>query len=319
MDVQRSWKIHENWHIGHHLGGLLRFWVVFTGPRILWFLWFLESIQKWAKISKKSKNEAKALPRGARAHCRSMAGQPRKGLPGLKGGTALKTPPKWRGWHVWVCCVASVEPLVLGCCIVSSMFSVSPRCCLPANKLRKKCKKLHPKWRSGAPFWEPGWPKWGSGAPLSEPGWPSRRRTRNRRGGLSFWTLLASPLRSHFGPKSIKNTIEKSLKNPPRKNIENNAKRLPKWNRNRCQSSLKINAKSDNKERRENHEKTVFLKGFKLYFERRTQYCCSKTRFAVFDSGAMSVCIHDEKSMKNPSLNRCKIDGTSVQNQSSKK
>ena len=56
----------------------------------------------------------------------------------LKGGTALKTPPKWRGWHVWVCCVASVEPLVLGCCIVSSMFSVSPRCCLPANKLRNK-------------------------------------------------------------------------------------------------------------------------------------------------------------------------------------
>ena len=64
---------------------------------------------------------------------------------------------------------------------------------------------------------------------------------------------------------------------------------------------------------------TVFLKGFKLYFERRTLYCCSKTRFAVFDSGAMSVCINDEKSMKKQSLNRCKIDGTSVQNQSSKK
>ena len=177
------------------------------------------------------------MPREARVHCRGVAGHPGEGLPGLKGETALKTPPKWRVWHVWVCCVASFEPLVLGCSIVLSMFSVSPRCCLPANKLGNKCKKLHPKWRSGAPFWEPGWPKWGSGAPLSEPGWPRRRRTRNRRGGLSFWILPASTSGSHFGPKSIKNTIANSLKNPSRKNVENYAKRLPKWHRNRCHNS----------------------------------------------------------------------------------
>ena len=130
----------------------------------------------------------------------------------------------------------------------------------------KKGKKLHPKWRSGAPKREPRWPKWGSGAPLSEPGWPRRRRTKNRRGEFSFWTLRASSLGSHFSPKSIKNGIANSLKNPSRKNIENYAKRLPKWNRNRCQNSLKINAKNDNKEGRGNHEKHVFSERVKTLF-----------------------------------------------------
>jgi hypothetical protein len=63
----------------------------------------------------------------------------------------------------------------------------------------------------------------------------------------------------------------------------------------------------------------VILDGWKLDFKRKTPYCCSKTRFARFGSGAMSVCINDEKSMKNPSRNQCKINGKSMQNPSSKK
>ena len=42
---------------------------------------------KMRKISKKSKNEAKAMPREARVHCCSVAGHPGEGLPGLMGGT----------------------------------------------------------------------------------------------------------------------------------------------------------------------------------------------------------------------------------------
>ena len=42
----------------------------------------------------------------------------------------------------------------------------------------------------------------------------------------------------------------------------------------------------------------VFLQGKKLDFGRRTQHCCSKTRFARFGSGAKSVCTNDEQSME---------------------
>jgi hypothetical protein len=70
-------------------------------------------------------------------------------------------------------------------------------------------------------------------------------------------------LGGRFVPKSIKNAIANSLKNPSRKNIENDAKTLPKWSGNRCQNSLKINAKRYNKKQRENHENSCFSKSVK--------------------------------------------------------
>ena len=63
----------------------------------------------------------------------------------------------------------------------------------------------------------------------------------------------------------------------------------------------------------------VFLKGSKLDFERRTQYCCSKIGFAGFGSGAMSVCRNDEQSMTNRSQNPWKFNDKSMQNPCSKK
>ena len=61
---------------------------------------------------------------------------------------------------------------------------------------------------------------------------------------------------SHFGQNSIKNAIQNSFKNRSRKNMEINAKRLPKWSRKRCQNSLKTNAKTGIEKDLENH---VFL------------------------------------------------------------
>ena len=60
-------------------------------------------------------------------------------------------------------------------------------------------------------------------------------------------------LGSHFGEKSGKNAIENSFKNRSRKNMENEAKTLPKWSRNRCPNSSKINAKSGNDIDQENN------------------------------------------------------------------
>ena len=65
------------------------FGVVFGGPRILCFLWFFQSIQKLTKICKKSKNEAKAMPREARARCRSMGVNPGKVHRAVRGGPLL--------------------------------------------------------------------------------------------------------------------------------------------------------------------------------------------------------------------------------------
>jgi hypothetical protein len=63
----------------------------------------------------------------------------------------------------------------------------------------------------------------------------------------------------------------------------------------------------------------VFLQGPKLDFERRTQYCCSKTRVARVSGGAMSVCKNDGQSMTNPFQNGWKFCEKSLHHPYSKK
>jgi hypothetical protein len=72
----------------------------------LFFITFLGD-PKISKNLQKSKNETKAMPREARAHCWRIAGHPGEGLPGLKGGTALENPPKATGgfWRNLEYCV----------------------------------------------------------------------------------------------------------------------------------------------------------------------------------------------------------------------
>jgi hypothetical protein len=51
------------------------------------------------------------------------------------------------------------------------------------------------------------------------------------------------------------NPLKKLCKNQSPKNMKNEAKTLPKWSRNRCQNSSKINAKTGIEKDQENHEK----------------------------------------------------------------
>ena len=89
-------------------------------------------------------------------------------------------------------------------------------------------------------------------------------RKRSRKGSQKCPTGLYF-LVPFWEPFSIKNTIENSSKNRSRKNMENNAKRLPKWSRNRCQNSSKINAKTGIEKDQENHENSCFSEGVKPF------------------------------------------------------
>jgi hypothetical protein len=60
--------------------------------------------------------------------------------------------------------------------------------------------------------------------------------------------LASNPKKWHI--KSIQKSIAK--------NMENEAKRLPKWSRNRCRKSLKINAKTGIEKYYKNHENSCF-------------------------------------------------------------
>ena len=73
---------------------------------------------------------------------------------GLYEGTRVVGLPKGLNyvWHVWMCGVVNVEPVVLGRSIVSSMFSVSLRCCLPAYKFGEKVQETTSKCLLEHPF-----------------------------------------------------------------------------------------------------------------------------------------------------------------------
>ena len=62
-----------------------------------------------------------------------------------------------------------------------------------------------------------------------------------------FWT--------HFGSKI---DSKNHKKNAHQKNMEFDAKGIPKWSQKRCQKSSKINAKNDNEKDQENHQKSCF-------------------------------------------------------------
>ena len=136
-------------------------------------------------------------------------------------------------WHVWVCCVVSVAPVIIGHSIVSSMFSVSLRCRLPANKFGEQVQETTSK--------------------------------------IAFWSTLlrarvASLLGIHFRFKHHVKNIAISMKIPWRKSTENDAENLSNLSWNQCQNSYKIDTKSDSKEGSGNHKKTCFSEKAKTWF-----------------------------------------------------
>ena len=61
-----------------------------------------------------------------------------------------------------------------------------------------------------------------------------------------------------FDQKSLRHRFPNSSKKRSTNNMEFDAKGVPKWNKNRYQKSLKINAKTCNEKDQDNHQKTYY-------------------------------------------------------------
>jgi len=64
----------------------------------------------------------------------------------------------------------------------------------------------------------------------------------------------------------MKNPFKKLYKNPSPKNMKFDAKRLPKWSRNRCKNASRIDARTGIEKDQENHEKSCFTERVKPSF-----------------------------------------------------
>ena len=62
------------------------------------------------------------------------------------------------------------------------------------------------------------------------------------------------------------NPFKKLSKNQSPKNMKFDAKRLPKWSRNRCQNASRIDARTGIEKDQENHEKSCFTERVKPSF-----------------------------------------------------
>ena len=177
----------------------------------------------------------------------------------------------------------------------------------------KRCQKWAKREPRGAkrePLGGPRVPKVSQGATKMHQKIDLRKRSRKgSQKGLRIFGILFGSL---LGAISMKNTIENSLKNRSRKNMENNAKRLPKWSRNRCQNSSKINAKTGIEKDQENHENSCFSERVKPWFWAQNTILLfkNKLREASCEVNARTgnSSKNHRKRGQNPSQNRCKID-----------
>ena len=78
-------------------------------------------------------------------------------------------------------------------------------------------------------------------------------RNKTKKQAMRSWLLGPS-----FDQKSITNRFNKSSNKRSPKNMEFDAKGVPKGSRNRCQNSSKINAKTCNGKDQENHQTSCF-------------------------------------------------------------